>query len=136
MYKKKIWQLITRVFAVVVTVIIAACALMQKENPDRMEKLLKDSGFKVQSADTPEKLAQLRQLPQRKLVTHQQGNKVLYIYADADRCECVYTGGKEAYQRYQSIAEESQIAEKDRVVESRDKPARMDWGDWRFSDSW
>lgn len=127
--------MITRVFAVMLTIVLAACASTQIKKVIRMEKLLMDSGFKMRPADTPEKLAQVKQLPQHKIITHQQGDKVLYIYADADHCKCVYAGGKEAYQRYQGFAVEKQ-SEEDRIVEDRDKPAPMDWGEWRFNESW
>jgi hypothetical protein len=136
MRKKKIQQLITRAFAVMLSLALAACASTQLKKVIRVESQLTDSGFRMLPADTPEKLAQVRQRPQHKLITHQQGGNVLYIYADADHCKCVYTGGKQSYQRYQHIADEKPFSGMDRIVEEREEPARMDWGEWRFNESW
>jgi hypothetical protein len=60
------------------------------------------AGFKVQVADTPEKLAHLRRLPAEKLVTRSWGGKVHYIYADPTACRCAYVGTPEAYRAYQT----------------------------------
>ena len=136
MQKKKIQQLVTMVFAVISSLALAACASTQLKKVIRVESQLRDSGFKMRLADTPEKLAQVKQLSQHKLITLQQGDKVLYIYADADHCKCVYTGGEEAYQRYQRIADVKPVSEMDRIEEDREEPARLDWGDWRFNESW
>jgi uncharacterized protein YaiL (DUF2058 family) len=133
MRKKKIQQLITRAFAVMLSLALAACASTQIKKVIRMERLLTDSGFKMRPADTPEKLAQVRQLLQHKLITHQQGDKVMYIYADADHCKCVYTGDEEAYQQF---ADKKQVSGMDRIAEDREEPARLDWGEWRFNESW
>ena len=68
-----------------------------------MEKLLRASGFKMRVADTAEKLAQLKKLPQRKIVPHEEGDKIVYIYADAKNCNCAYAGDEEAYKKYQKL---------------------------------
>jgi hypothetical protein len=135
MREKKIQQLITKAFAVMLPLALAACASTQLKKVIRVESQLRDSGFKMRLADTPERLAQIKQLSQHKLITLHQGDKVLYIFADADHCKCVYTGGEAAYQRYQRIADVKPSG-MDRIEEEREEPARLDWGDWRFNESW
>jgi hypothetical protein len=133
---KKIRLLNTGISAVMLSMVIAACVWTQAEKEARTQRLLKNAGFKMRPADTPEKLAQVKQLPQRKFVSHQQGVEVLYIYADADHCKCVYTGDEEAYRRYQTVAADKKAAKADGIMEDRNKPARIDWGEWRFDENW
>jgi hypothetical protein len=59
-----------------------------------------------------------------------------YIYVDASYCKCVYMGSEEAYQRYQKLALDKQVAAEERTIQRRDKPAQMHWGDFRFEDAW
>ena len=101
-----------------------------------MERLLAASGFKMTLADSESKLAQLKELPQRKLVAQNWGGKVRYIYADPSNCKCAYVGDEAAYKRFQDLAVQRQIAEEDRRAAERDKPAEMDGGGWRFNKSW
>jgi hypothetical protein len=101
-----------------------------------MERLLADSGFIMRLADSESKLAQLKQLPQRKLVAQNWGGKVRYVYADASSCKCAYVGDEAAYKRFQDLALQRQIADEDRRAAERDNPAEMDGGGWRFNDSW
>ena len=118
------------------SIAFVACASTPNEKAKEMERLLMTSGFERRLADTPEKLAQAKQLPQRQLVAQELTDRVLYVYADAENCQCVYAGSEEAYRRYQKIALERQAAKEDRLAEERDKPGRMDWGDWRFNQGW
>lgn len=64
------------------------------------EQLLAAVGFQMKLADTPEKLANLRTLtPRRTLIPQAQDDRVYYIYADPDLCECLYVGTSAQYQR-------------------------------------
>jgi hypothetical protein len=64
------------------------------------EQLLAAVGFQVKLADTPEKLANLRGLtPRRTLLPQAHGDRLYYIYADPDLCECLYVGTSAQYQR-------------------------------------
>ena len=101
-----------------------------------MERLLAASGFIMKLADSESKLAQLKELPQRKLVAQNWGGKVRYVYADPSNCKCAYVGDEAAYKRFQDLAVQRQIAEEDRRAAERDKPAEMDGGGWRFNKSW
>ena len=136
MCKKKIPGTITKLISVFLTLALAGCAMDQKQKAIEMERLLAASGFKMRLADTPSKLAQLKELPQRKLVAQTWGGKVRYVYADASNCKCAYIGDEEAYKHFQGLALQRQIAEEDRRAAERDKPDDMDWGGWNLNKSW
>ena len=75
----------------------------------KTENLLSQAGFRQIPADTPQKLAHLKTLPERKLVarTSSKGKKY-YVYADPDGCKCLYIGDPPQYQSYQRIAQQQQ----------------------------
>ena len=101
-----------------------------------MEKLLDSAGFKKGVADTPEKLDQLKKLPQRKVVSHQEGDKIFYIYADVEKCKCAYAGDEEAYKRYLKLSKKNELSEKERQENAREQQRQMDWGDSSLTQDW
>lgn len=129
-------KIIMQFLAVMLTLSIAACASMRESNRVDIEKLLKASGFKKGIADTPDKLDQLKDLPQRKLVRYEEGDKTLYIYADVEKCKCAYAGDEEAYIKYQSAVQERQQAEEDRRDSIRNQREQIEWDDWSFDKAW
>ena len=126
----------TRLLSVFLMLALAGCAMYRNQKTAEMERLLADSGFKMRLADTESQLAQLKELPQRKLVAQNWGGKVVYVYADTSNCKCAYVGDEEAYKNFQDLARERQITEEDRRAAERDNPADMDGGGWRFNESW
>ena len=126
----------TKLISVCLMLALAGCAMNRNQKAVAMERLLVASGFKMRLADTESKLAQLKELPQRKLVAQNWDGKVIYVYADASNCKCAYVGDEEAYKHFQDLALQRQISEEDRRAAERDRPAGMDWGGWRFNDSW
>jgi hypothetical protein len=136
MYETKIPSTIIKLISVVLMLAFAGCAMNQNQKAVEMERLLKASGFKMRPADTESKIAQLKELPQRKLVAQNWGGKVRYVYADASICKCAYVGDEEAYKSFQDLARERQITEEERRAAERDNPADMDGGGWRFNESW
>jgi hypothetical protein len=109
---------------------LSACAAIQNQNAMDIERLLAASGFQMRLADTPEKLAHLQTLTQRKLVPHQHEGKPYYVYADATSCQCIYIGNEKAYQRYQNLALQKQIADEQRMAAEMNANASMNWGLW------
>jgi hypothetical protein len=101
-----------------------------------MGKLLMASGFNKAVADTPEKLKQLKKLPQRKITPRKDGDKVFYIYADVEKCRCAYAGNDDAYQKYKQLARKDQLSEEDRQFVERNRQRQTDWGDWDFNQAW
>ncbi len=129
------WTVI-KLISVYLMLALAGCAMNRNQKVVEMERLLTASGFKMRLADTESKLAQLKELPQRKLVTQNWGGKIRYIYVDASNCKCAYVGDEEAYKNFQDLARERQITEEDRRAAERDNPADMEGGGWRFNESW
>ena len=109
---------------------LTACAALQNQEAMDTERLLSAAGFRIRLADTPEKLDHLKSLTQRKLVQHERNGRVYYIYADAQHCKCLYAGNEEAYQRYQKLALDKQIAEDRRMAAEMNEDAAMNWGLW------
>jgi hypothetical protein len=118
---------------------LAGCAVVkdvQKNEAADREQLLAAAGFRVKLADTPQKLAHLQTLTQRKLVTHQYKGKVYYVYADALNCKCLYVGDEAAYQRFQQLQVERQIAAQQRMTAEMNYDAGMNWGMYGPWDPW
>jgi len=116
---------------------LSACAAIQKHEAIQKERLLAASGFQMKLADTPDKLARLEQLPQRKLLPHTRADgKLFYISADAEACKCIYVGTEAAYQRYQKIAVQQQIAQDQRMTAQMNEDAALDWGMWEPWGPW
>ena len=126
----------TRLLSMFLMLALAGCAMYGNQKTVEMERLLAASGFKMRPADTESKLAQLKELPQRKLVTQNWGGKVRYVYADASNCKCAYVGDEAAYNHFQGLALQKQLDEEDRRAAEQDNPADMDGGEWRFNESW
>jgi hypothetical protein len=99
---------------------LAGCAAIQRSEAKDKEQLLAAAGFQAKPADTPEKLANLRTMPPRKLVSQAKDGKFVYSYADADYCHCLYVGGPTEYSAYQRLAVQKEIA----------LEASMDWDMW------
>ena len=125
-----------KVISVALILALAGCTIYRNQKAAEMEQLLKASGFKMRIADDESKLAQLKELPQRKLVAQNWDGKLIYIYADASKCKCAYIGDEEAYKHFQKLALQRRIAEEDRRAAERDNPADTDGGGWRFNKSW
>jgi len=65
-----------------------------------MQQVLAESGFVESMLNTPEKVADVRDLPQREVIRQGEGDSVRYIYVDVALCGCVYSGDANAYERY------------------------------------
>ena len=136
MFETKIPSTMTQLISVFLMLALAGCAIYRNQKAVEIERLLAASGFIMRLADTESKLAQLKELPQRKLVAQNWDGKVRYVYADASDCKCAYVGDEAAYKRFQDLALQKQIAEEDRRAAERDQPAEMDGGGWRINESW
>ena len=124
----------------VLAVVLAGCASTANENAMNIERMLAASGFQVKLADTPEKMAHLKQLGQRRLIPTSKDDKVMYFYADAESCKCLYVGSEADYQEYQRLSIQQQVAhEQRRTAETQAmnqanleemNAAAMNWGLW------
>ncbi|MGA7876034.1 MAG: hypothetical protein WCA08_10245 [Desulfoferrobacter sp.] len=118
------------VLLAVLLFVLGGCAALQNQQAMDTERLLSAAGFQMKLADTPEKMAHLKTLTQRKLVPHERDDKIYYVYADANECQCIYVGTEKAYQRYQKLALKKQIAEERLNAAEMNENAAMDWGMW------
>jgi hypothetical protein len=109
--------------ALIAALQLAGCAAIQRSEAKDKEQLLVAAGFQAKPADTPEKVANLKTMPPRKLVSQAKDGKFVYSYADPDYCQCLYVGGPTEYSAYQRLAVQKEIAEEQRE-------AAMDWGMW------
>jgi hypothetical protein len=124
------------ILASILAVSFVSCASTKGSQRVDMARLLKSAGFKKGVADTPERLDHLKKLPQRKVVPHQEGDKIFYIYADVEKCKCAYAGDEEAYKRYRKLTQNRDLIEQERREGARDQQRQMDWGDSGFSQEW
>ena len=129
MKQKAVW-LKSVVITTALGIALAGCAGMQNKKAIQVERLLAASGFQMKLADTPQKLAHLKTLTQRKLVPHQRDGKVHYVYADATLCQCLYVGSEKAYQRYQDLALKKKLADEQRDAAEMNEAEEMNWGMW------
>lgn len=97
---------------------IAGCATTIPQT----ENLLSQAGFRQISADTPQKMAHLQTLPERRLVarTSPKDGKKYYVYADSEGCKCLYMGTPEQYQNYQTVARQQAQEHQTGVEEARE----------------
>jgi len=74
----------------------------------KTEDLLSQAGFRKLPADTPQKVAHMQTLPDKRLVSRTYQGKKYYVYSDPEGCKCVYIGDPAQYQSYQGIARQQQ----------------------------
>ena len=79
--------------------VLACGALAQTFLRDR---LLEQSGFIKRPADTPQKLARLKLLPPLKFIRRTKSWGRYYLFADPKLCVCVFVGGQQALDNFQS----------------------------------
>ena len=78
----------------------AGCAGPPKDHPTlQAMKALGTAGFDLKMADTPAKLERIKQLPQLQLAQVEHKGRQVYVYTDAQGCQCLYAGDEKAYRR-------------------------------------
>ena len=92
------------------------------------EGQLAAAGFVRMQADTPQKVAKLRALPQNTIVYAQRKKGNYYIYADAAGCGCALVGNDAAFQQYQQIRAANNIAQMQETTALLNAEAAADWG--------
>lgn len=83
------------------------------------ESLLTQAGFRQVPADTPQKLAHLRTLPDHRLIARSNQGKAYYVYADAENCKCLYIGSPQQYQAYRQLVQDKRAEQAEAVDEAR-----------------
>jgi hypothetical protein len=103
--------------------ILASCQAIENEEAQSTEQVLAAAGFHMKGATTPQQLANLKAMTQRKIVIQEQDGETRYVYADAKDCKCVYVGSEKNYDEYQKLSIKQEIAQDN-------LDASMDWGMW------
>ncbi len=117
------------VMAMACLLVLNGCTAIEKSDAMDTERMLSAAGFKLKFADTPEKLAQLQSMTQRKVVVHNKVGIPYYAYADAEFCKCLYLGSERNYARYQRMNIQTNIAEMNRDA-ALNWPMWGAWGPW------
>lgn len=133
--KEKITQFLNRpvsVFFLIACgmVILTGCQTIRDSNAQAQEEMLAAAGFQIKQAQTPEQLANIQKMQQRKLVPHTRNGQVMYVYADAETCKCVYVGTEKNHQEYQKMAYKKELADEQQVTAELNREAMFDWGAW------
>jgi len=83
--------------------ILSGCAALNKNSVTDVEGLLTRAGFTKMAANTPEKLAHLKSLPQHKFIRHERDGSKHVLYADATYCTCLYVGNETELEHYRRL---------------------------------
>lgn len=92
--------------AVVLLVSAAVAAAVEEPSKPFLEKnsfYLSSAGFRIQVANDPAGLKALRALPPHRFVINGSGDTMRYLYAEPERCVCIFVGTQQAYDRYRSL---------------------------------
>ena len=114
----------------IIIITLAGCRTLGNKRAINTEEVLFKAGFQMKRADTPEKLAHLKTLPQRKVFPHVRKGTPRYFYADAEVCKCLYLGDRDAFQSFQHILLEKEVAEHEYVAGGNFVYVEVDWDMW------
>ncbi len=111
-------------------VALTGCQTIRDSNARSKEETLAAAGFQMKQAQTPEQMANVQSMPQRKLIPHTQGGQVMYVYADAEVCQCVYVGTEKNYQDYQKMVYQTELADEQETTAELNNETMFNWGVW------
>ena len=72
--------------------------------------MLAAAGFQMRPVDTAEVQEDLRSILPHRIVSRTKDGNVVYMYADPDKCHCVYVGGSKEYSEYERRRLEREFA--------------------------
>jgi hypothetical protein len=98
-----------------------------QQQAQELEPMLEAAGFSELPAATPDQTTGLKTLPPLKLNYYIDQNGVKHYWvADPEFCKCLFHGDEAAYQRYENIKLENQVADRDRrAVEAQQQQQMM-----------
>lgn len=112
--------------AAVAVLATAGCA---QEVISQRENMLAAAGFRVQPANTPERIQSLQALPPNRFVLQDMNGRQVWVYADPVLCKCLYVGAPENYQAYHQLAFQQRLA--DQQLEAAQLTySGFGWGPW------
>jgi hypothetical protein len=116
--------------AAVVAIAISGCASIANQSAMDTERRLSAAGFQMKLANTPETIAHLKTLPERKLVPTTMDGETAFVYADAISCKCIYVGSEKNYQEYQRLSIQQNIVNEQRATAEASEVNEMNWNAW------
>ena len=120
-----------RVLALVaLSLLLAGCASRERRYAEANEQGLAAAGFQKRIADTPAKMAHLQSLIQRKILVYKVRERLVYVWADATLCQCLYIGNEAQYQEYAKLAMDQALARERRTAAEENEAAGL------FSETW
>lgn len=97
-------------FSLLAVGLSAGCASSPpKDKGFGTERMLVGAGFNFREAQTPAQFEKLKLLPQEKLIHNNFRGKMVYLYASAEGCRCLYSGDEEAYSRFQDLRRQAKL---------------------------
>ena len=123
------------VFAAV-AILLTGCAALQRNAVQDRESLLSAAGFTVLPATTPDRQAMLTRLPANRVSQIIQGQYVTYVYPDPVLCQCLYTGGQQAFAQYSAYVQQRRIADEQITAAQLNYDGAWDWGPWGGYGGW
>lgn len=115
---------------------LSGCKMLESHEAMDKERLLAAAGFQIKLADTPQKLAEIQDRTQRKLVAHDKDGKTVFVYSDAKFCKCIYVGDQAAYQRYEKLVQQQNMVAEEAMTAAAYQDANMNWDMWGAFRPW
>ena len=126
-----------RILIVSAVLSMAGCASYAQRYAQANEEGLKAAGFEKRRADTPEKLASLQAITQRKVLVYTWLGQPYYVWPDARFCRCFYIGSEPQYQEYARLGFEQKLAQERQTAAEENEAASLfaeswgpSWGPW------
>ena len=113
-----------------VALLLAGCASRERRYAEANEQGLAAAGFQKKIADTPAKIAHLQALIQRKILVYNVQGRLIYVWADAELCQCLYIGNETQYQKYARLALDQKLERERRTAAEENEAAGL------FSETW
>jgi hypothetical protein len=88
------------IMALAAALTATGCAGAPKDHPTLPQmKALGTAGFELKMADTPDKLERIKKLPQLRIAQVEHKGRQVYVFTDAEGCQCLYAGDENDYHR-------------------------------------
>ena len=120
--------------AVLTILITSGCAETPRQRAHRLEPTLSAAGFHMVPADTSQRQQELASHSPLKMRYYFANGKPHYWFADPYVCNCVYIGNEAAFQKYQQLKLEQQIAAREQAAAAMNENAaeqeQFNWMMW------
>jgi len=113
-----------------VALLVAGCASRERRYAEANEQGLAAAGFQKRVADTPAKMAHLQTLIQRKILVYNVKERLVYVWADAKLCQCLYIGNETQYQEYAKLALDEKLERERRTAAEEKEAAGLFYQTW------